>query len=35
MLPVIGLAGIGAFVGRVMLAEEKKRKEKAARVKQG
>lgn len=35
LILVVGLGGIGAFVGKVMIAEEQKRKEKAARVKQG
>ncbi|CAO1634364.1 unnamed protein product [Sympodiomycopsis kandeliae] len=35
LLLVIGLGGIGAFVGKVMMDEERKRKEKAQRVKQG
>ncbi|PWN26240.1 hypothetical protein BDZ90DRAFT_233373 [Jaminaea rosea] len=35
LLLVVGLGGIGAFVGKVMMAEERKRKEKARRQKQG
>jgi hypothetical protein len=32
---VLGLGLVGAFVGKVMMAEEKKKREKAQRVKQG
>lgn len=35
MILVVGLGGIGAFVGKVMMDEETKRREKAQRVKQG
>ncbi|CAO1616046.1 unnamed protein product [Parajaminaea phylloscopi] len=35
LLLVLGLGGIGAFVGKVMMAEERKKREKAARAKQG
>lgn len=35
LILVVGLGGVGAFVGRVMMAEEKKRAEKAQKAKQG